>query len=75
MLDEVGRIWPGMETAKVYMLGFADIGQFALRMAYLSSETFENVSIGALGQVTLLDKSQKWPTGIMGRRSVARAKI
>ena len=64
MLDEVGHRWPGIDTSRVYLMGFSGGGQFAHRFLYLYPERLVAVSVGAPGSTTLLDPAQKWPAGI-----------
>jgi predicted esterase len=64
MLDEVALRWPGIETQKVFMMGFSGGGQFVQRFMYLHSEKLLAVSIGAPGRVTALDEGMKWPDGV-----------
>ena len=64
MLDEVGHRWPGIDTSRVYLMGFSGGGQFAHRFLYLYPERLVAVSVGAPGSTTLLDPAQKWPVGI-----------
>ncbi|CAM1506001.1 Fc.00g116380.m01.CDS01 [Cosmosporella sp. VM-42] len=64
MLDEIAYQWPGIDTEKVFMMGFSGGGQFAHRFLYLYPERLSAVSIGAPGRVTLLDESQNWPVGV-----------
>lgn len=64
ILDEVAHRWPGIQTSKVFMMGFSGGGQFVHRFLYLYPERLAGVSIGAPGRVTLLDETQKWPIGI-----------
>ena len=64
ILDEVAPRWPGLDTDKVFMLGFSGGGQFAHRFLYLYPERLLGVSIGAPGRVTLLDDDQEWPVGV-----------
>lgn len=64
MLDEIAFRWPGIETEKVFMMGFSGGGQFVHRFLYLYPERLRAVSVGAPGQVTLLDRELRWPKGI-----------
>jgi pimeloyl-ACP methyl ester carboxylesterase len=64
ILDEVKIRWPGIATEKVFMVGFSGGGQFAHRFMYLYPEKLHAVSIGAPGQVTMLDEGLNWPAGI-----------
>ncbi|KAI1079058.1 alpha/beta-hydrolase [Whalleya microplaca] len=64
MLDEITYRWPGIETDKVFLMGFSGGGQFAHRFLYLYPERLAAISIGAPGSVTLLDDQQNWPAGI-----------
>ncbi|KAI0383993.1 alpha/beta-hydrolase [Hypomontagnella monticulosa] len=64
MLDEIAFRWPGIETAKIFLMGFSGGGQFAHRFLYLYPERIAAVSIGAPGRTTALDDQQNWPAGI-----------
>ncbi|KAI0381663.1 alpha/beta-hydrolase [Hypomontagnella monticulosa] len=64
ILDEVAYRWPGLETSKVFMMGFSGGGQFAHRFMYLYPERLNAISIGAPGRPTFLDETQDWPVGI-----------
>ena len=85
MLDEVGRRWPGVDTTRVFLMGFSGGGQFVLRFLYLYPERCSAVSIGAPGRVTVLDEGRKWPGGVgdveklfgreIGREEIKKVKI
>lgn len=64
MLNEVAYRWPGIETKKIFLMGYSGGAQFAHRFLYLYPERLAAVSIGAPGSVTILDHSTPWPTGI-----------
>ncbi|KAI1770495.1 alpha/beta-hydrolase [Hypoxylon cercidicola] len=64
VLDQVAYRWPGIETAKVIMMGFSGGGQFAHRFLYLYPERLAAVSVGAPGRPTFLDDTQDWPVGV-----------
>ncbi len=64
MLDEVAHRWPGIDTTRVFLMGYSGGGQFAHRFLYLYPERLAAVSIGAPGSVTVLDPTQKWPAGV-----------
>jgi predicted esterase len=64
ILSEVSYRWPGIDTGKVFMMGFSGGGQFAHRFLYLYPEKLGAVSIGAPGRVTYLSADEKWPRGI-----------
>ncbi|KAF2093501.1 poly hydrolase [Rhizodiscina lignyota] len=64
ILDEVKVRWPGIATEKVFLVGFSGGGTFAHRFMYLHPERLHAVSVGAPGQVTMLDDGVKWPNGI-----------
>ncbi|KAF3065705.1 hypothetical protein CFAM422_009556 [Trichoderma lentiforme] len=64
MLDEVAQRWPGIDTSKIYLMGYSGGAQFVHRFLYLYPERLAAVSIGAPGSVTVLDTSMKWPAGI-----------
>lgn len=64
MLDELAQCWPGIETDKVFLMGFSGGGQFAHRFLYLYPERLAAISVGAPGHVTVLDDQQNWPIGV-----------
>lgn len=64
ILDEVAQYWPGIETSKVFMMGFSAGGQFAHRFLYLYPERVAAISIGSQSHTTALDKTKDWPVGI-----------
>ncbi|KAH8122977.1 Alpha/Beta hydrolase protein [Trichoderma asperelloides] len=64
MLNEVAYRWPGIDTTKIFLMGYSGGAQFAHRFLYLYPERLAAVSIGAPGSVTILDHSTSWPTGI-----------
>lgn len=64
ILDEIAPRWPGIQTDKVFMMGFSGGGQFVHRFLYLYPEKLLAVSVGAPGRVTVLDQAQQWPAGI-----------
>jgi poly(3-hydroxybutyrate) depolymerase len=64
MLDNIEIRWPGIDTRKIYLMGFSGGGQFAHRFLYLYPERLLAVSVGAPGSVTLLDRDKEWPAGI-----------
>ncbi|GAD96987.1 conserved hypothetical protein [Paecilomyces variotii No. 5] len=63
ILEEVAQRWPGIQTDKIFLMGFSGGGQFAHRFLYLYPERLAAVSVGAPGKVTKLDETQKWPAG------------
>lgn len=64
MLNEVAHRWPGIDTRRVFLMGYSGGGQFVHRFLYLYPERLSAVSIGAPGTVTMLDHSASWPAGI-----------
>lgn len=64
MLNEVGHIWPGINTDPIILVGFSGGGQFVNRFMYLDPERVSAVAIAAPGQVTKLNSSEAWPRGI-----------
>jgi hypothetical protein len=64
MLNEVAVRWPGIETRKILLAGFSGGGSFAQRFMYLYPERLRAVSVGALGDPTLLDYGKDWPRGV-----------
>ncbi|KAI6081262.1 alpha/beta-hydrolase [Hypoxylon rubiginosum] len=64
ILDEVAVRWPGIDTEKIFLMGFSGGGQFVHRFLYLHPERLAAASVGAPGHVTVLDDSQNWPIGI-----------
>ncbi|KAI2615142.1 alpha/beta-hydrolase [Hypoxylon sp. NC1633] len=63
VIDQVAYRWPGIETTKVFMMGFSGGGQFAQRFMYLYPERLAAISVGSPGRPTYLDDSQDWPIG------------
>ena len=70
ILAESGLMWPGIETSKVFLLGFSGGGQFAHRFALVHPGRLAAVSVGAPGSVTILDESATWQNGIADAESV-----
>ncbi|KAK9234058.1 Alpha/Beta hydrolase protein [Lipomyces kononenkoae] len=70
ILGEIAQCWPGIETNKVFLMGFSGGGQFAHRFLYLYPERLAAVSVGAPGHVTMLDDSQSWPRGVADAESL-----
>ncbi|OOF94953.1 hypothetical protein ASPCADRAFT_208594 [Aspergillus carbonarius ITEM 5010] len=64
ILDEVATVWPGIDTEKIFLMGFSGGGQFAHRFLYMHPERLAAVSVGAPGRVTMLDEGLAWPSGI-----------
>ncbi|RAK94840.1 uncharacterized protein BO80DRAFT_292835, partial [Aspergillus ibericus CBS 121593] len=64
ILDEIATVWPGLDTEKIYLMGFSGGGQFAHRFLYIHPERLMAVSVGAPGRVTMLDEAGKWPGGV-----------
>jgi dienelactone hydrolase len=64
ILNEVRDKWPGIDTEKVFMMGFSGGGQFTHRFMYLYPERLHAVSIGAPGRATRLDETLDWPVGV-----------
>lgn len=64
LLTEVSTRWPGIETEKIFLMGFSGGGQFVHRFFYLHPERLDGVCIGSPGSTTLLDTTQTWPTGL-----------
>ncbi|KAL7899958.1 Alpha/Beta hydrolase protein [Trichoderma sp. SZMC 28014] len=64
MLNEVALRWPGIDTTRIFLMGYSGGAQFAHRFLYLYPQRLAAVSIGAPGTVTKLDHSASWPTGI-----------
>ncbi|KAI5864916.1 alpha/beta-hydrolase [Durotheca rogersii] len=64
MLDEVAVRWPGIDTSKIFLVGFSGGGQFAHRFLYLYPERLAAVSVGAPGCTTALDDQRDWPSGV-----------
>lgn len=75
MLDEIAYTWPGIETNKIFLMGFSAGGQFASRFLYLHPERLFAVSVGAPGQITALDYNQNWPAGVADVAAVFDRKI
>lgn len=70
ILDEVAQRWPGIETRRVFLMGYSGGGQFVHRFLYLYPERLAAVSIGAPGRSTFLDEQQAWPKGVADVRSI-----
>ena len=70
ILDEVAQRWPGIETRRVFMMGYSGGGQFVHRFLYLYPERLAAISIGAPGRSTFLDEQQAWPRGVADVRSI-----
>ena len=66
MVEETGRIWPGVATDTFFLMGYSGGGQFALRFLYLHPKRLEAVSVGAPGSLTTLEEQVPWPKGIGG---------
>ncbi|PYI09796.1 alpha/beta-hydrolase [Aspergillus sclerotiicarbonarius CBS 121057] len=64
ILDEVAAVWPGIDTEKIFLMGFSGGGQFAHRFLYIHPQRLAAVSVGAPGRVTMLDEGLAWPSGI-----------
>lgn len=64
LLTEVSTRWPGIETEKIFLMGFSGGGQFVHRFFYLHPERLEGLCVGSPGSITLLDYTQTWPTGL-----------
>ncbi|KAI1375290.1 alpha/beta-hydrolase [Hypoxylon crocopeplum] len=64
ILDEIAVRWPGIDTEKIFLMGFSGGGQFAHRFLYLHPERLAAVSVGAPGRTTVLDEQQDWPVGV-----------
>jgi dienelactone hydrolase len=62
MVAEVALRWP-VATDRFYLHGFSGGGQFAHRFLYLRPNRLAGVSVGAPGNVTLLDPTTPWPRG------------
>ncbi|OTB04575.1 hypothetical protein M426DRAFT_261837 [Hypoxylon sp. CI-4A] len=75
VLDQVAYRWPGLETEKVFMMGFSGGGQFAHRFLYLYPERLSAISIGSPGRPTFLDDTQDWPLGIADVQDVFNKKV
>ncbi|KAI1159889.1 hypothetical protein F5B18DRAFT_635038 [Nemania serpens] len=75
ILDEVATYWPGIETDRVFMMGFSGGGQFVHRFMYLYPERLAGVSIGSQAHTTALDDSRNWPVGIADVESLFGRKV
>ncbi|KAK4946594.1 hypothetical protein LTR10_014446 [Elasticomyces elasticus] len=69
ILEEIGSIWPGISTQKIFLTGFSGGGQFALRFLYIHAARVQAISIGAPGRVTFLN-DQEWPKGVGNVESI-----
>lgn len=70
MVDEVTARWPGIETRKVFLVGYSGGGQFVLKFYYLHPDKVVALSVGAPGVVTRLDDRLAWPMGTKGVEEV-----
>ncbi|GAB7340486.1 hypothetical protein MBLNU457_6910t1 [Dothideomycetes sp. NU457] len=64
ILDEVRTRWNHIETRRFFLMGFSGGGQFAHRFLYLYPRLLLGVSIGAPGNITVLDEQKDWPEGL-----------
>lgn len=64
IIDEVSNRWNHIETKNFFLMGFSGGGQFAHRFLYLHPWRLSGVSIGAPGNVTMLDEGKAWPDGL-----------
>ncbi|KAH8893652.1 alpha/beta-hydrolase [Thozetella sp. PMI_491] len=64
IFGEIAFRWPGIDTTKVFLMGFSGGAQFSQRFLYLHPERLAAVSVGAPGRVTALDRNSNWPAGI-----------
>ncbi|HEX2889824.1 alpha/beta hydrolase [Vineibacter terrae] len=62
MVDEVGRKY-GIDVSRFLLFGFSGGGQFVHRVFLLHPHRLAAVSIGAPGNVTLLDDTRDWWVG------------
>lgn len=65
MIEEAARVYP-IDTARFLVHGYSGGGQFSHRFFYLHPERCLAVSVGAPGNVTLLDDSRPWWVGTGG---------
>jgi len=70
LLAEVSTRWPGIETEKVFLMGFSGGGQSVHCFFYLHQERLEGLCVGSPGSTTLLDYTQTWPTGLQNFHEV-----
>jgi hypothetical protein len=64
ILEEVGRMWPGIDTDRIILSGFSGGAQFAHRFAYIYPSRCLAFVVGAPGSVTRLDTTKQWPDRI-----------
>jgi len=64
MIEEVGEEFKKVNIEKFLMHGYSGGGQFAHRFFYFHPERLAGVSIGAPGNVTLLDQGKFWYEGV-----------
>lgn len=69
MIDELNERFP-VETHSIFLHGFSAGGQFAHRFFSLYPERIHSVSIGAPGDISLLDDTKPWPEGSGGMREL-----
>lgn len=66
MVNELGERFPINIDDGFCLHGFSAGGQFVHRFFYLYPQHLRAVSVGAPGQVTLLDYDRPWPLGLDG---------
>jgi len=62
MVEEVGKKY-GIDTSRFLLFGFSGGGQFVQRFYYLHPRRLKAVTIGAPGNVTLIDQDRDWWVG------------
>lgn len=56
IVKEVSKRWQHIKTDKFFLMGFSGGGQFAHRFLYVHPERLLGISVGAPGNVTMLDR-------------------
>lgn len=80
LVEEAARNYP-FEASRFLIHGFSGGGQFAHRFFYLHPQRCLAVSVGAPGNVTVLDDTRPWPVGtggigkLIGRDSIDLAEM
>lgn len=62
MIDEAAKVYP-IDASRFFIHGFSGGGQFAHRFFYLHPRRCRAVSVGAPGNVTLIDDRRSWWVG------------
>ncbi len=66
MLDEVSKLWPGIDCQKCTFVGIKGGAEFIHRFAYVHPERVQALCIASMSEVTKIDNnldSEDWPNG------------